>query len=233
MESSEALMLRKNDYGEADYMIAFFTRDFGKIRGIAKNAKKSGKRFGGRLEPFVHLSVRFRERQGGIKFIEDSSIIRAFSSLMEDIELFIWGSFVLENFDVLLPDEEPNEKIFDLGIETFRDLDLKKNPLAVILKFQLSVLEHSGYKPNFDCCASCGTAIDGNSSFSFRKGGVYCRSCKGDISDGFISRDVLFEQDYGEDGMKALDHIKTLAKFTEYHSGKEIKSTKFLEEIMR
>src|SRR5919197_3151584 len=97
MKSSEAFLLRKIQYGEADYIISLFTKDFGNIKGLAKNAKKSRKRFGGRLEPFVHFNVRFHEKPGGIKFIEDSHVIRVFSSLMEDVELFTWGSFILDN----------------------------------------------------------------------------------------------------------------------------------------
>src|SRR5713101_2759473 len=160
MKISEAFLIRKTEYGEADYVLTLITKDFGKIRGLAKNAKKSRKRFGGRLEPFVHLRARFRERPGGMKFIEDSETIEVFSSLMEDIGLFTWGSFILENVDVLLPEEEPNERMFELLVQTLSDLDSKKSPLTVAIKFQISALSLSGYKPNFDACAKCGDPIE-------------------------------------------------------------------------
>src|ERR1700751_1635022 len=164
MKISEAFLIRKIQYGEADYILTLFTKDFGKIRGLAKNAKKSRKRFGGRLEPFVHLRVRFRERPGsstrlttgGMKFIEDSETTQVFLSLMEDIGLFTWGSFILENVDILLPEEEPNERMFELLIETLSDLDSKKNPLTIILRFHTLALSLSGYEPNFDVWTKCG-----------------------------------------------------------------------------
>lgn len=235
MQTSEAFLLRKIEYGEADYIISLFTRDFGKIKGLAKNAKKSRKRFGGRLEPFVYFRVRFREKQTGLKFIEDCETIRVFSIFREYIELFTWGSFILENIDVLLPEEEPNDKIFELLVETLSSLDSNKSPIPVILKFQLSLLSLSGYKPNFDTCAECGKVVEEDGFFSIKKGGVFCDNCSKDKSNGFfMSKNFLLNADSTEDNLESVfNRIKLLSKFTEYHTGKEFKSSKFLEEITR
>jgi DNA repair protein RecO (recombination protein O) len=236
MKISEAFLIRKTDYGEADYVLTLFTKDFGKIRGLAKNAKKSRKRFGGRLEPFVHLRARFRERPGGMKFIEDSETIEVFSSLMEDIGLFTWGSFILENVDALLPEEEPNERMFELLVQTLSDLDSKKSPLIVALNFQIWALTLCGYKPNFDACAKCGDTIEEDAFFSIQKGGILCKGCKKNESNGFrVSKDFLKQGDLlnypNQDLEASFDYVKFLLKFTEYHTGKEIRSYKFLEEL--
>lgn len=236
MKISEAFLIRKVEHGEADYVLTLFTKDFGKIRGFAKNAKKSRKRFGGRLEPFVHLRARFRERPGGMKFIEDSETIEVFSTLMEKIGLFTWGSFILENVDALLPEEEPNERMFELLVQTLSDLDSKKSPLTVALKFQISALSLSGYKPDFDACAKCGDSIGENAFFSIQKGGVLCDGCKKNEPNGFgVSKDFLRQKDLisfpNHDLEMSFDYVKFLLKFTEYHTGKEIRSYKFLEEL--
>jgi DNA repair protein RecO (recombination protein O) len=242
MKASEAFLLRKTEYGEADYILSLFTKDFGKITGLAKNAKRSRKRFGGRLEPFVHFRVRFREKPGGIKFIEDSETIRAFSTLMQDVQLFMYGSFVLENVDKLLPEEDPNEKIFNLLGETLSALDSKKSPSNTILKFQLSILSLSGYEPNFDFCVVCKRLIEEDSYFSIQKGGIICDECKKEKTNGFkISKDFLLHKREWMLGRRnhpsqqldrPLDYIKLLVKFTQHRTGKEIKSSKFLEELM-
>ncbi len=241
MKDSEAFLLHKTEYGEADYILSLFTKDFGKIKGIAKYAKKSRKRFGGRLEPFLHLRVRFREKPGGIKFIEDSETIRAFSTLMEDISLFICGSFVLENVEILLPEEDPNENIFNLLKETLSDLDSKKIPSNAILRFQLSLLTLSGYEPNFDFCSVCKRSIEDDSYFSIQKGGTICDECKKNKINGYrISKDFLHarknwmkgHQNFPEQKLdQPFDYINLLVKFTQYRTGKEIKSSKFLEEL--
>ena len=241
MKVSEAFLLHKIEYGEADYILSLFTKDFGKISGLAKHAKRSRKRFGGRLEPFVHLRVRFREKPGGIKFIEDSETIQVFSTIMQDVDLFMYGSFILENVGILLPEEDPNEKMFNLLVETLSALDSNKNPSNVILKFQLSALSLAGYEPNFDVCVLCKNLIEQEGFFSIQRGGIVCNECENNKSNGFrISNDFLLAQ---RDWMKRqqnflnhklkdpLEYIKLLVKFTQYRTGKEIKSSKFLEEL--
>ena len=234
-----SFLLHKIEYGEADYILSLFTKDFGKISGLAKHAKRSRKRFGGRLEPFVHLRVRFRENPGGIKFMEDSETIRVFSTLMEDIELFMCGSFILENVGILLPEEDPNERIFDLLVETLSALDSKKSPANVILRFQLSTLSLSGYEPNFDVCVECKNVIE-EGFFSIQKGGIVCDECKNKSNGLRISNDFILAQRTWRKGHQnflnhelkdPLEYIKLLVKFTQYRTGKEIKSSKFLEEL--
>lgn len=236
MKSSEAFLLRKIEYGEADYIVSLFTRDFGKIRGIAKNAKKSRRRFGGRLEPFIHLRVRFREKPGGMRFIEDAETIRAFSGLMKDVEPFMWGSFILENVDVLLPEEEPNGDIFELLVHTLSALDSGKSPIPSTLGFQLSLLSLSGYKPNLYNCVRCGKPIE-RGFFSIEKGGFFCNECKGDRANGSVvsSKDLNTGKDPIDEANveAALEYIRLLSKFTEYHTGKEIRSYKLLEELRK
>lgn len=236
MKISEAFLIRKIEHGESDYILTLFTKDFGKIRGLAKNAKKSRRRFGGRIEPFVHLLVRFRERSGGMKFIDDSETIEVFSPLMEDIGLFTWGSFILENVDALVPEEEPNEGIFELLIQALSDLGSKKSPLAVVIKFQFSALSLSGYKPVFDLCAKCGDPIEEDAFFSAQKGGILCKGCRKNEPNGFsVPKDFIRQGDLmapsNRDLETSFDYVKFLINFTEYHTGKEIRSYKFLEEL--
>src|ERR1019366_5513992 len=59
---SEAVVLRTWPVHEADLIVSFFTRDYGKIRGVAKSALKSRKRFGGALEPMTVARAWFAER---------------------------------------------------------------------------------------------------------------------------------------------------------------------------
>jgi DNA repair protein RecO (recombination protein O) len=144
MKSSEALLLRKRPYGDADYVITLFTREFGKISAFARNAKSSRKRFGGRLEPFVHFLARFRERPGDMKFLEDLETIEVFRHLMEDLELFMWGSFITESAEILLPKESPNEEMFNLFVDTLRSSTAEERH-AARARVPAETLSLSGY----------------------------------------------------------------------------------------
>jgi len=233
MNTSEALLLRKTPYGDADYILSLFTKDFGKISGIAKNAKKSMKRFGARLEPFVHFQVRFKDSAKELKFIEDSESIQVFQVFIEDIELFTLGSLLLETTDALIPKESPNEEMFDLLIKTLTNLNSKKNPLPIVLQFQLRALSISGYEPNLDTCVQCGKPIEGDSYFSINGGGAICFDCAGERKNSFIfSKNFLLDTELMESNLeKVLKYIKLFTKFIERHTEKELKSSRFIEEL--
>lgn len=233
MNSSEAFLLRKTLYGDGDYILTLFTRDFGKISGLAKHAKRSRKRFGGRLEPFVHFRVRFRDKSRDMNFIEDAETIRVFHHFIENIELFLWGSFMLELIDILLPKESPNEELFDRLAGAFTELDEGKSILPVVLDFQLQALSLAGYEPNLETCAECAEPTEGESRFSIGKGGVVCGSCGGGAQNGLlVSREFLLDKKLMEIHLaKVLQYIKLFTEFTEYHTEKELKSSKFIEEL--
>ncbi|MEK6224498.1 MAG: DNA repair protein RecO [Thermodesulfobacteriales bacterium] len=233
MDSTEALLLRKTPYRDSDYILSLFTKDLGKISGIAINAKNSMKRFGARLEPFVHLRVRFKETGREFKLIQDTETIQVFPGFIEDIELFTLGSLLLETTDILTPRESPNEEMFDLLSNALKNMNSKESPLPIVLQFQLQALSISGYEPNLYSCAKCGEAIEGDSYFSINGGGAVCFKCAGDKKKGLIfSKDFLFDQALMESNLeKVLKYIKLFIKFTERHTEKELKSGKFIEEL--
>lgn len=233
MNTTEALLLRKTPYRDADYILSLFTKDFGKIGGIARNAKKSMKRFGARLEPFVHFRVMFKDSAKELKLIEDTETIQVFPGFIEDIELFTLGSLLLETTDALIPKESPNEELFELLIEALSNLNTKKSPLPIVLQFQLQALSISGYEPNLDTCAQCGKKIEGDSYFSINGGGAVCFECAGERKNSFIfSKDFLLDTNLMESELeKVLKYIKLFTKFTQRHTEKELKSARFIKEL--
>jgi DNA repair protein RecO (recombination protein O) len=233
MDSTEALLLRKTPYRDSDYILSLFTKKLGKINGIARNAKNSMKRFGARLEPFVHISVNLKETGREFKLIQDTDTIQVFSSFTEDIELFTFGSLLLETTDVLIPRESPNEEMFDLLINALEDMNSKESLLPIVLQFQLNALSISGYEPNLYSCAKCEEPIEGDSYFSINGGGAVCFKCAGDKKNGLIfSKDFILDRALMESNLeKVLKYIKLFIKFTKRHTEKELKSGKFIEEL--
>ncbi len=233
MNSTEAILIRKIPYRDSDYILSLFTRDLGKISGIARNAKKSTKRFGARLEPFVHFSVSLKDTGRDFKLVQDTETIEVFPRFTEDIELFSLGSLLLETTDALTPREAPNPELFVLLIEALTKMNSKESPLPVVLDFQLQALSISGYEPNLHSCAKCGKDIEGDSYFSISAGGAICFKCGGERKNGFIfSREFLMNTEQMESNLeKVLKYIKLFTKFTERHTERELKSAKFIEEL--
>lgn len=153
MPSVQAFVLRKTQHGEADLLLALFTREMGKVMAYARHARKSRKRFGGSLEPFCLLSVELRSRPGAMPLALEADLIRAFPSFSTDLDLFAWGGFMLETVDILLPDDDPEPGMFDLVMTTLERLDKgERAPGGLrgdIQAFMLRALEIAGYSPRF------------------------------------------------------------------------------------
>jgi len=238
IKTSEALLLRSINYGEADKILVLLTEKFGKISGIAKGARKSLRRFGGRLEPFVHFRLRFRKKPG-LNLIEDCEVIEVFSTLRESVELFSWGSFILETTDALFPEDEPNKEAFSLLVRTLQTLDKGISPIHTALEFQLRSLSLAGYEPSFEVCVICKERI-GDTLFSIKKGGVVCAECAKTKGIDLVSTSYSFIKGCrniikgvrSECSEPTFEDVKLLKRFTEYHTEKELKSSKFLEEVV-
>jgi DNA repair protein RecO (recombination protein O) len=140
---------------------------------------------------------------------------------------------MLETTDALIPRESPNEELFELLIEALTNLNSKKSPLPIVLQFQLQALSISGYEPSLHSCAKCEKPIEGNSYFSINGGGAVCFDCAGERKNSFIfSKNFLLDTALMESDLeKVLKYIKLFTKFTERHTEKEIKSSRFIEEL--
>lgn len=112
---SQAVVLRTWPVQEADLIVSFFTRDHGKMRGVAKSALKSRKRFGGALEPMTVAQAWFAEkpRQDLVR-LDQLEIIRSpLAQPVDPIRLAIL-SFYAELLDEALPEHDPQETVFRL-----------------------------------------------------------------------------------------------------------------------
>ncbi len=113
--TSEAVVLRTWPVHEADLIVSFFTRDYGRVRGVAKSALKSRKRFGGALEPMTLARAWFAERpRQELVRLDQLEILRSPLSAPVDPVRMTVLSFFAELLDESLPDHDPQETIFRL-----------------------------------------------------------------------------------------------------------------------
>ena len=113
--SSEAVVLRTWPVHEADLIVSFFTRDYGRMRGVAKAALKSRKRFGGALEPMTLARAWFAERpRQELVRLDQLEIIRSPLSAPVDHMRMAVLSFYAEVLDEALPERDPQDAVFRL-----------------------------------------------------------------------------------------------------------------------
>ena len=115
LHTSDALILRTYALGESDRIVVFLTRDRGKKRGVAKNARQSRRRFGGALEPMTCGRVTYRERERrDLVFVQDVAPTRS-PLTAADGEALSYVGYFAELIDECSPENDPSESLFRLG----------------------------------------------------------------------------------------------------------------------
>jgi len=162
---SEALILRTYPFHEADLLVTFFTRAEGKLRGVAKAAKKSKRRFGGALEPLTHVLAHWeqKEKQELVR-LDSCDIISSPLTNEMSYPRVVALSYVAEVIDQLLPDHEPNDDIFRLSLAVVHHLraDAIWMPLTY---FDLWIVRLIGLLPDLHECVMCGAVLNGNPAY--------------------------------------------------------------------
>src|SRR5512137_1385672 len=94
---TQAIVTRSLNYGESDKIVTFFTKDFGKVKGIAKGARRSKKRFQNALDLFTHVRLAFFDREGmGLVRAENCDICNSFRRIRENLKKIYYGTYFLE-----------------------------------------------------------------------------------------------------------------------------------------
>ena len=173
--TSEAVVLRTWPVHEADLIVSFFTRDYGRVRGVAKSALKSRKRFGGALEPMTVARAWFAERpRQELVRLDQLEIVRSPLSMPVDHVRMAVLSFFAEVLDEALPDHDPQETTFRLLLAVLEQTTVE-HPWMPLTYFQLWMTRLMGLLPDIAHCTACGeTLIAGETSFNSLGDGLFC-----------------------------------------------------------
>jgi DNA repair protein RecO (recombination protein O) len=164
-KQSEALILRTYPFHEADLLVTLFTRSEGKIRGVAKAAKRSKRRFGGALELLTHVVAHWEEKEKQeLARLDSCDIITSPLAAELSYPRAVALGYVAEVIDQLLPDREPADDIFRLTLSVVRQLqpDSIWMPLTY---FDLWIVRLIGLLPDLAQCAVCGVSLNGSRAY--------------------------------------------------------------------
>ena len=189
---AEAVVLRHSDWGEADRLLSLFTRQLGKVRAIAKGARKPRSRKAGHLEPFTHVSLQLA-RGRDLYIVTQAETLDAYLPLREDLLLLGYASYVLELLDRFTYDGDENPALYNLLTATLSRLTAPGDPRLVVRYYEIRLLDFLGYRPELSHCALCKAAIEPQDQFfSPAHGGVLCPNCGRQASNVYpISMDAL------------------------------------------
>ena len=232
---TEAVVLRSIRYGEADRILHLYTLERGRIGAIAKGARRTRSRFGGRLEPLSHVELLVHEGRGELHTVTGADLIRSHDAARTDPYRLAVGHIGLEAMLRLFVEQEASPQAFHV-LTRFLDLldaveaELPARPALdpLVLSFQLKLLWLSGYLPHLASCAACGAEAS-LVGFSAQAGGGVCAECRAGATplsaDGFVGVRALLEHPLGRAGEAGLaEHarrncLRAIVASYEFHGG--------------
>jgi DNA repair protein RecO (recombination protein O) len=178
----EAIVLRHNDWGEADRLLGLYSRERGKLRAIAKGVRKLRSRKAGHLEPFTRVSLLLAQARD-MPIITQADTIEAFLPIKEDLTLLAYASYVIELLDQFTYEEGENQALYRLLADTLGRLAQGDPPQLVARYYDVRILDLLGFRPHLFHCATCEKEIQPvDQYFSAQQGGVLCPSCGSEMA---------------------------------------------------
>lgn len=168
------MVLRTIKLGEADRIVTILTQSRGKVRAVAKGVRKTGSRFGARLEPTSHVALQCYEGRE-LDIVTQVETIDMFRPLREHYGCLTHAISMLEAVDRVAQDRERNLALYRMLVGALRSL--AENPTPVVsTAFFWKLLSLEGFHPMLDMCARCGGA-EPFIAFDLSEGGVLCDTC--------------------------------------------------------
>jgi len=191
---AEAVVLRHSDFGEADRLLTLYTRERGKVRAIAKGARKIASRKAGHLEPFTRVKLQLAKGRD-LFIVTQAETLDAYPALRADLTLTGYAAYVIELLDRFVPDEEAAvPSLFRLLTETLSRLAADTStlrqaqdnaslsagsiPWLTVRSYEMRLLDLLGFRPQLFECANCKNEIQAQDQFfSAALGGAICPRC--------------------------------------------------------
>lgn len=172
--TAEAVVLRHRPLGEADRVLALFTREHGRLSAVARGVRKPSSKRSGALEPFSHVRLLLAKGRGALDVVAQVEVIEGTGALRSDLRRFGQAALVAELVEVATPEREPQPGLFHLLVEALRLLR-QPEEVPAALWFALHLISMVGYQPALERCAVGGEETGSAPAWSHPLGGVVCR----------------------------------------------------------
>jgi DNA repair protein RecO (recombination protein O) len=248
IQKTEGILLRRQDLRETSLILTFYTRDFGKIKGIVRGVRGPHAQYGGgSLEVFAYDAIVFYERKRS-EFYTTSQcdLIEFFNPIRESLDRLAYAAYMVELLDSVTSLSDKNEEVFRLLLNSLRLMAGESSAKRVARIFEIKLLGLLGIMPSLALCASCGGDIAGDARFSFRQGGLICKLCFNADKNAvaILPGTVKFIEHIRNSPFEKVARIKVAAKvgeelegilrkFLDYHIERRLKTIEFLKEIAK
>jgi DNA repair protein RecO (recombination protein O) len=241
---TEAIVLRASDFGEADRLLTLFTAHHGKIRAIAKGARRLNSRLGGHIDLLMHVQLQIAHGRT-FEIVTQAATIESFLHLRDDLWRASNGYELAEILDRLTEEGHDDRPLFDALLDALRRVDASPDAELAVQMFEATLLDRLGYRSQLHTCITCGSPLERVDCFySAAGGGVLCPSCG--VRDGgarplsgnaFATLRLLQSADYAtlqrvrRDEPLRREVEETLHSQIRYVLERDLKSTAFLTRL--
>jgi DNA repair protein RecO (recombination protein O) len=180
-EKARALVLRTTDWSESSKIVTLWTREFGKVRGLAKGSRRLRSPFDSALDLLTLCDiVLLRKTSGGLDLLTEAQVVERFSRLRGDLPALYAGYYIAELLAGWTEENDPHPLLFDEACAALATLG--QSPQCTgprLVRFELVLLRELGYRPVLECCAACGGPLtEERLSFGLALGGMLCPGCQ-------------------------------------------------------
>lgn len=177
---TQAVVVGRRALGESDRLVEFYTREFGKLRGVARSARRPRSRFGSALEPFtLGELVFFDTGRSELVRVDHFDILHSFVRLREHLERLGRGAWTVECVVRLSADRDPHQALFRLLVRALKALEASSRPAWVSVCFAARAVDLLGHRPRIDRCVACGRSYPfAQAALDVAAGGLICGRCQ-------------------------------------------------------
>ena len=246
---STAVVIGSFPLGESDRIVTFFSRDFGKVRGVARAARRMRSRFGSALELLTLGELIFFDTgRSELVQVDHFDIVHPFEGVRGDLQRLGQAAWVVECAARLTADRDPNATVYGLLVRALRSIEAGHPPGRAATTFGLRCVDALGHRLRIDACVACGhrgAPAGASVAIDVEGGGVTCAACaartRGSILIEAASLDALRR-------LRAMSWSEAMAvplgraenqvrEIVDLHvtrlAGQPVRSARFLREIER
>ncbi len=177
INSEEILVLKEVRYKENDKILHAISKNKGLIQLISRGCKKNNSPLINVSQTFVHAKCELFKSKD-MYVITSADLIDNFYYLRNNMEAFLYGSYILELIHYIASENMVDNKIFDMTVEILKNLSsFNKDFDKLVAAYELKLAAMLGYKPDFYHCLYCSNDIKTDVVLSIEEGGFYCSKC--------------------------------------------------------
>ena len=242
LKECEAIILRTYPLGEADRIVSFLSRTGGRLRGVARGARRPRNRFGAALEPLTHVRLWFYERgTRELVRLDQCELVESFFEAQRDYARSLALSHAAELTEVLLPEREPSDTAFRLLLMVLEAIKQGNTWLAVTY-LELWLVRLAGLLPDLARCGRCQRPLAGKAYGSTLGGSLVCAACRlpgmrmmeaasMEIARGMLAHALTHLDAQGWERDRVPDLRRYLLDVIEHHVERRLATRPLLEEL--